>query len=54
MFFELDDCFINIDCKTVNIVTNRADTKDISIMPNQVTFQADTLFKKSILINLHS
>lgn len=48
MFFELDDCFINIDCKTVNIVTNKVDAKDISIMPNQVSFQADPLFKTNI------
>ncbi|WP_075506574.1 hypothetical protein [Candidatus Pelagibacter communis] len=54
MFFELDDCYINIDCKTVNIVTNHADTKDISIMPNQVTFQSEPLFKKKVRDNIFS
>ena len=48
MMFELDDCFLNIDCKTDNIVTNKGDTNDISIMPNQVTFEAKPLFKKNI------
>ena len=48
MLFELDDCFLNIDCKTDNIVTNKGDTKDISIMPNQVTFEATPLFKQVI------
>jgi len=48
MLFELDDCFLNIDCKTDNIVTNKGDTNDISIMPNQITFEAKPLFKKNI------
>ena len=48
MMFELDDCFLNIDCKTDNIVTNKGDTKDISIMPNQITFEAKPLFKRNI------
>ena len=45
LIFELDDCFINIDCKTVNIIFNAGDAKDISVSPNQMTFSCDPLYK---------
>ena len=46
LIFELDDCFINIDCKTVNMITNPGDAKDISVSPNQMTFTCPPLYKK--------
>lgn len=46
LIFELDDCFINIDCKTVNMVTNPGDANDISVSPNQMTFSCPPLYKK--------
>ena len=46
LIFELDDCFINIDCKTVNIWKNPSDAKDISVSPNQMTFKCPPLYKK--------
>lgn len=48
LIFELDDCFINIDCKTVNIIKNSGDAKDISVSPNQMTFSCDPLYKISL------
>ena len=45
LIFELDDCFINIDCKTVNVIKNPGDAKDISVSPNQMTFSCDPLYK---------
>lgn len=45
LIFELDDCFINIDCKTVNIWKNPGDAKDISVSPNQMTFECPPLYK---------
>ena len=45
LIFELDDCYINIDCKTVNILKNPGDAKDISVSPNQMTFQCPPLYK---------
>ena len=38
---ELSDCFLNIDAKTVNIEsnTNKVDSFDVSVSPNQCTFK---------------
>ena len=47
LIFELDNCFINIDCKTVNLCTNPGDAKDISVSPNQMTFKCPPLYKKN-------
>ena len=47
LIFELDDCYINIDCKTVNMITNPGDAKDISVSPNQMTFSCPPLYKKN-------
>lgn len=46
LIFELNDCYINIDCKTVNMITNPGDAKDISVSPNQMTFSCPPLYKK--------
>ena len=46
LIFELDDCFINIDCKTVNMITNPGDAKDISVSPNQMTVVCPPLYAK--------
>ena len=48
LIFELDDCFINIDCKTVNILKNTGDAKDISVSPNQMTFKCPPLYKTTL------
>jgi hypothetical protein len=36
--YELDDCFINIDAKTVDLDGNEGDLYDISTSPNQNSF----------------
>ena len=48
LIFELDDCFINIDCKTVNVLKNPGDAKDISVSPNQMTFKCPPLYKTTL------
>jgi len=48
LIFELEDCYINIDCKTVNIIKNVGDAMDISVSPNQMTFSCPPLYKKTL------
>ena len=35
--WELDDCILNIDAKTVDLSGNAGDKDDISVLPNQMT-----------------
>ena len=42
--FELSDCVLNIDCKTVDIIGNNADIKNIQFEPNQANFYNKKLY----------
>lgn len=37
--YELDDCYLNIDAKSVDLVGNEIDMYDISTLPNQHSFK---------------
>lgn len=48
MAVELDDVLLNIDAKTIDMVGNPGDDNSIHFQKNQITFNNEPIFKKSI------
>ena len=45
---ELEDVILNIDAKTINMITNDGDDNSIHFQKNQITFENNPFFKQKI------
>ena len=48
MSIELEDVILNIDAKTINMITNAGDDKSIHFQKNQITFDNVPFFKQDV------
>ena len=48
MAVELEDVILNIDAKTINMITNKNDDNSIHFQKNQITFDNQPFFKQTV------
>lgn len=48
MAIELEDVILNIDAKTINMITNKGDDNSIHFQKNQITFDNIPFFKQDV------